>query len=80
MRGRHMKKAFMTVVAAVVAALFAGHELSHAQGQAQAQSKRLNIFIILGDDMGFADLGSFGSEIRTPNLDSPANEGVRFTN
>ncbi len=34
----------------------------------------------LGDDMGFADMGSFGSEIKTPNLDSLANEGVRFTN
>ena len=30
--------------------------------------------------MGFADMGSFGSEIKTPNLDSLANEGVRFTN
>ena len=39
-----------------------------------------NIVIILGDDMGFADMGSFGSEIKTPNLDSLANDGVRFTN
>jgi arylsulfatase A-like enzyme len=42
--------------------------------------RRPNIVIILGDDMGFADMGSFGSEIRTPNLDSLAREGVRFTN
>ena len=42
--------------------------------------KRPNIVIILGDDLGFADLGSFGSEIKTPNLDSLANDGVRFTN
>ena len=42
--------------------------------------RRPNIVIILGDDMGFSDMGSFGSEIRTPNLDSLANEGVRFTN
>jgi arylsulfatase A-like enzyme len=42
--------------------------------------RRPNIVIILGDDMGFADMGSFGSEIRTPNLDSLANAGVRFTN
>jgi len=39
-----------------------------------------NIVIILGDDMGFADMSSFGSEIRTPNLDSLAMAGVRFTN
>jgi arylsulfatase len=46
---------------------------------AAAPGRRPNIVIILGDDMGFADMGSFGSEIRTPNLDSLAKEGVRFT-
>ena len=39
-----------------------------------------NIVIILADDMGYADMGSFGSEIKTPNLDSLAMAGVRFTN
>jgi arylsulfatase A-like enzyme len=42
--------------------------------------RRPNIVIILGDDLGFADLGSFGSEIKTPNFDSLATAGVRFTN
>lgn len=42
--------------------------------------KRPNIVIILGDDLGFADLGAFGSEIKTPNFDSLASDGVRFTN
>jgi arylsulfatase len=42
--------------------------------------RRPNIVIILGDDLGFADMGVFGSEIKTPNLDSLAAEGVRFTN
>jgi arylsulfatase A-like enzyme len=42
--------------------------------------RRPNIVVILGDDMGFADMGSFGSEIKTPNLDSLAMDGVRFTN
>jgi arylsulfatase A-like enzyme len=42
--------------------------------------RRPNIVVILADDMGFADMGSFGGEIRTPNLDSLAREGVRFTN
>jgi arylsulfatase len=42
--------------------------------------RRPNIVIILGDDLGFADLGSYGSEIRTPNLDALAQEGMRFTN
>ena len=42
--------------------------------------RRPNIVIILGDDLGFADMGAFGSEIKTPNLDSLASDGVRFTN
>jgi arylsulfatase len=42
--------------------------------------RRPNIVIILGDDLGYADIGSFGSEIRTPNFDLLAKHGVRFTN
>jgi arylsulfatase/uncharacterized sulfatase len=38
-----------------------------------------NVVLILADDLGFTDLGSYGSEIQTPNLDKLANEGVRFT-
>ena len=41
--------------------------------------RRPNIVIILGDDLGFADMGSFGSEIKTPNLDALAKDGVRFS-
>ena len=39
-----------------------------------------NVIVILVDDMGFSDLGSYGSEVATPNLDLLAFEGVRFTN
>jgi arylsulfatase len=39
-----------------------------------------NIVMILCDDLGYGDLGSYGSQIRTPNLDRMAAEGVRFTN
>lgn len=41
--------------------------------------ERPNIIVILSDDMGYSDLGCFGSEIRTPNLDSLAINGLRFT-
>ncbi|NDJ55113.1 MAG: sulfatase-like hydrolase/transferase, partial [Chloroflexi bacterium] len=41
---------------------------------------RPNIIFILADDMGWSDLGSFGSEIETPNLDALAYNGIRATN
>lgn len=38
-----------------------------------------NIIVIMADDMGFSDLGCYGGEIQTPNIDQLAKEGVRFT-
>ncbi|NWK55258.1 arylsulfatase [Verrucomicrobiaceae bacterium N1E253] len=38
-----------------------------------------NIIIIMTDDMGFSDLGCYGSEIKTPHLDTLAHKGIRFT-
>jgi arylsulfatase A-like enzyme len=40
---------------------------------------RPNIIVILADDVGFSDLGCYGSEIHTPNLDALAQGGLRFT-
>jgi arylsulfatase A-like enzyme len=42
-------------------------------------AKRPNIIVILADDMGYADLGCWGSEIATPNIDTLAENGWRFT-
>jgi len=42
--------------------------------------RRPNIVIILGDDLGYSDMGAFGGEIKTPNLDALAANGTRFTN
>jgi len=41
--------------------------------------RRPNIVVIIADDLGYADLGCYGSEIPTPHLDSLAQRGVRFT-
>ncbi len=44
-----------------------------------AEAARPNILLILADDLGFSDLGCYGSEIDTPNLNRLAASGVRFT-
>ncbi len=40
---------------------------------------RPNILLIVADDLGYSDLGSYGGEINTPELDRLAQEGIRFT-
>lgn len=47
--------------------------------KAYAAESRPNIVVILSDDMGFSDIGCYGSEIQTPNLDRLAENGLRFT-
>lgn len=59
--------------------------LATALGLTPAQAASIdpakpNILLVVADDMGYGDLGSFGSEIDTPNLDSLAASGVQLTN
>lgn len=54
--------------------------LALATGYAQPAPARPNIVLIITDDMGYGDLGSYGSpDIKTPNIDSLARDGARFT-
>ncbi|MFT6287783.1 MAG: arylsulfatase A-like enzyme [Halieaceae bacterium] len=48
-------------------------------GSVTQAATRPNVLIIIADDMGYTDLGSFGGEIATPNLDKLAMQGVRFS-
>ncbi len=54
---------------------------SCAEGEKDKEEapERPNVLLILADDMGFSDVGAYGSEIQTPNLDSLAENGLRFT-
>ena len=42
--------------------------------------KRPNVLVLIADDMGYSDIGAYGSEIQTPNINQLAAEGVSFTN
>jgi arylsulfatase len=54
-------------------------DASNGQADEPPKAARPNLLLIVVDDMGFADLGSFGSEIPTPHLDALAYAGVRLT-
>ncbi|WND03001.1 arylsulfatase [Temperatibacter marinus] len=45
-----------------------------------SKTKKPNIILLLADDLGYTDLGSYGSEISTPVIDALASKGIRFTN
>jgi arylsulfatase A-like enzyme len=60
-------------MASVCAGLF-------AVAPARAETTKPNILLIIADDMGYSDLGCFGGEIQTPNLDALAARGLRGTN
>ncbi|MDQ1256190.1 MAG: hypothetical protein QG656_786, partial [Candidatus Hydrogenedentes bacterium] len=71
------RRAFLRTIAGGMGAAAYAH-LTHA-AESIARGKRPNIVVILADDMGYSDLGCYGSEIATPNLDRLAQEGIRFT-
>ena len=71
-------------VAAVqpVAAMTLGHGEAPEAKKVHAPRKRKgapNVILMICDDLGFGDLGCYGSKLATPNLDRLAAEGVRFT-
>jgi arylsulfatase A-like enzyme len=46
---------------------------------ASADAPPANILLIVADDLGYSDLGSYGGEIHTPSLDQLARDGLQFT-
>src|SRR5437868_4965930 len=57
----------------------ARHVFAASAQAAAPPDTRPNVVVVLVDDMGWSDIGPFGSEIATPNLDALARRGVRFT-
>jgi len=59
---------------------FVGSALAPLKACAQKNNQAMpNIIVILSDDIGYSDIGCFGSEIKTPNIDRLAANGIRFT-
>ena len=52
---------------------------SDSQYPVDMAGQRPNILLIVADDLGFSDVGCFGGEIETPNIDKLAAEGIRFS-
>jgi len=70
------RRDFLKKCGAVAAA---GFVFSNKKMEVNLSGDRPNIIIILVDDMGFSDLGCFGGEIDTPNIDSIAYDGIRVS-
>ncbi len=68
---------FIISAALLVAGIVVGFA---GTGMAAQQGKRPNFLLIVADDLGYSDLGSYGGEINTPVLDDLAQKGVRYTN
>lgn len=77
MRGTFIRTA-IAVAGLYMTACSPAESPSPAQS-ATATDERPNILLIVADDLGYTDIGNFGSEIDTPNLDGLAQQGIRFT-
>jgi arylsulfatase A-like enzyme len=82
-RGEDMLKKnrlIITSAALLVAGIAISVTGTGGTGVAAQQSKRPNLLLIVADDLGYSDLGSYGGEINTPVLDNLAKKGARYTN
>src|SRR4051794_22659641 len=76
----HMKQ-YLYYSFAVVAICLCGFIIKPIDKQNKpVKDTRPNIIVILADDLGFSDIGCYGGEINTPNLNYLAQNGLRFTN
>lgn len=75
----HRSKILISVAALAVAAAIAGFRREARKTLPVPETSRPNIVVILADDLGFSDIGSYGGEINTPNLDYLAKNGIRYT-
>jgi arylsulfatase len=83
MRSRGQRFSVLPALAAILAltmTLAATWAYAEDPLQTEQRDKRPNFLLIVADDLGYSDLGSYGGEINTPVLDQLAQQGVRYTN
>ncbi len=71
-----MNRSLRTVTVVLVSILVAGFV---ATTEAKTPDERPNFLLVVADDLGWSDLGCFGSEIKTPTVDALADAGAKFT-
>ena len=59
--------------------LLAAVLLGACSAEEQPSDSRPNILLIVADDLGYSEVGAYGGEIETPNIDSLAETGTRYT-
>jgi arylsulfatase len=72
------KKTLVRILGLTLFAAACSHQENIEHTANFAQSDKPNILLVLVDDMGFSDIGAYGSEVQTPNLDRLASQGIRF--
>ncbi len=76
-----MKKLFIPLFTILLFASCANNtKKEQAVAPTETEDNRPNILLLVGDDIAFGDIGAFGSEISTPNMNRIADAGVRFSN
>lgn len=74
----HLKLLFLILISIVYGCQPKSNESIESDSDSPDQ-QRPNVILIMVDDMGWSDIGCYGSEVSTPNIDKLAAEGIRFT-
>jgi arylsulfatase len=73
-----MIKSLFAMIGLAVLAASCTEPVDTEETEVTETASKPNIVVVMVDDMGFADIGAYGSEVQTPNLDRLANQGMRF--
>ena len=71
--------ALLPVIAIAAMSIFGGFGRKYPTLPVPKADRRPNIIVIMADDLGFSDIGCYGGEIHTPNIDYLATNGIRYT-